>query len=507
MKLSHFPIVLIALLPIELMATGLTIYVAPKGSAAYDNATQLAEQSGGLVERKVHKAFRQAANHLSSCGQCTVTIKLSEGQYQGKARAGMWQFPDVKAPAATLKITGGWNEQFESRQPFTTPSVLLVNPNRSGPVLKFEGRKHALKTLVVSGLIFDTSPSNNYDKETNSLTKSGSSTFGQIAFGYLTTEKLIIADNVFMSAPHGVGGPLLRAASHDTEVILENNIFFNNVYAWNVASGASSKIPKHYVLRGNSFILNWPYNPDTGTANPGAVEIGNKHSAKQIIIENNLFAYNYGGAIHPQWDDEKGPNIAINNNLFYGNGMLFGETDTSSGAIVGKFAGSATHGSYSAEDAEDDFSWDVSGNVSFDPELKLGIPTTKAIGGAARVEASQQVVSETPSDMSVEDTMLTESLSEADELSAELDQLNDLMAGLDDTTESVEQMDEVQDSDSYSPIGGLDLTISTDDTESSGEHNISSYAPKVEFTSDTLPFPNNIEAQSYGASPDRISQY
>lgn len=485
------------------LAANLEIYVAPKGSAAYETAQVKAEAENTSAQRKIHKAFMEASAHLQSCGSCSVTIKISHGNYVGKAKVGQWVFPDTVAPNADLKILGGYDDTFETRQPFSEPTILQVNENRANSVIKFEGKKHALKSLVISGLTIDTTPSNRYDSQTNSLRKGSSSSFPQISVGYLTTSKLVIADNVFMSAPNSVGGPLIRAASDTSDIIVENNIFFNNVYTWGVSSGASNKMPRNYVVRGNSFILNWPYNPDQTTSNPGTLEIGNNYAAQHVIIDKNLFAYNYGGAIHPQWDDTRGPKISITDNLFFGNGALFSDGDTDTGVVVGKFAGSATHSIFTAEDLEDDFSWTVSGNVSFDPELEIQVPETKSIQGVG--QRSEDKTDDVTEDS--EDAQADESVEELGEVSDGLAELESLVDGLD--MEDADVASEETDEDVSDPMDDIDLDFSFESPseDDPGSSNIGSYAPKMTYVPGNLPFPNNSEAKAYGASPERVGKY
>jgi len=261
-------------------ASDLTIYVAPSGSDAHQFASSNFASS---VERRIHKAFQRASDHLSSCANCSVEIRLASGEYLGKAKVGLWTFPQVDSPNASLKVLGGWNDDFTQRNPFSNPTVLKSNENRSSVALRFEGRKHSFGELVISGLTFDTTPSNNYDSKTNSFTRSGSSTFAQISFGYITTDRLIISDNTFIGAADGgVGGPIVKPVSNNGEVRIENNVFFNNLVPWTIASGSYSVPPKLYLVKGNSFILNWPYNADVSTSNPGALQVGNKYVASQI---------------------------------------------------------------------------------------------------------------------------------------------------------------------------------------------------------------------------------
>lgn len=484
-------------------AEDLAIYIAPSGSQAYTAASDLGL---GPVERRIHRGFQLAADHLGQCGGCEVVINIAGGDYAGKARVGTWVFPDVRALQSSLKILGGWNEDFTVRNPFATPTVLRSSENRSSVVLSFAGRKHGFKELVVSGLTFDTTPSNRYDAETNSLLKGGSSTYAQLAFGYITTDRLVIADNTFLSSSSGgVGGPIVRPIGSAGEVHLVNNLFFNNVLAWTLASGAYSNPPDLYLVKGNSFILNWPYNADVTTSNPGALEIGNNRTANRVVIEDNLFAYNYGGAIFPQWDESRGPQLVVKNNLFYGNGGMFGATAADSGAFVGKFVGAASYSIFTSEEIEDDFDWDVSGNVSIDPDLDIGVPQTVGLTSIGERDEGRPEPSESSAD-----TLADEAEADASDLEAELALLG---AALDSTTDEL-SADEVPDSAPELDMDldlDLDLGLDFDDYEDEGVGvgggDLQNYAPKINFQVGALPFPGNPDAQRYGASPERVIQY
>ena len=372
MRLTILPVAL-TLVAGTAHAQDLTILVAPKKSPAYESAKKKANGDTVFAERKVHKAFKRAAAHAQKCGACTVTVKVAGGTYVGKGKTGHWMFPNVENIKATVRILGGYDAEFTQRKPFERPAVLLSSAQRSAPVLKFEGRDHALKELYLSGFVFDVAPGNKYDKRTNSLLRGSSCTHPIVKFGYLTTDRLVVADNVFMNAAQRGVEPLVRAASPNAEVIIQNNFIMNNSLAWIVKSANGRNMPKRYILRGNSFIMNWPYNPDPSTAQPAAVEVGNKYTATEVVIEDNLFAHNVGGAIMPGYDDNVGPKITIRKNLFFGNGVLFDIQATDGAAVVGKFNKAATHGTYSTEDLEDDFEWNVVDNVSFDPKVPVAM--------------------------------------------------------------------------------------------------------------------------------------
>lgn len=425
-------------------AADLTVLVAPKKSAAYAKAKTLADGAAVIAERKIHKAFNEAAKHLGGCGACTVTIKVAAGTYVGKGKTGHWTFPEVKAPQATLRIVGGYDDGFTKRTPFAKPSLLLASDSRSAPLLTFEGRKHALKTLYLSGFVFDVAPGNKYDKKTNSLLRGSSCTFPILAFGYLTTEHLVVADNVFMNAAQRGVEPLIRAASKTAVIEVRNNFIMNNTLAWIVKSANGRNIPGEYRITGNSFILNWPYNPDPSTAQPAALEIGNKYTAAKVRIEGNLFAHNVGGAIMPGYDDTVGPPITIKDNLFFGNGVLFGPKETDTGAVVGKFNRAATHSLCSAEDLEDDFEWEVTGNVSFDPQVPIALVEPGVVDSHA-VKANKTV-------------------------------LNDVRR-----------------------LFGQNVD--------GGRVAIKDFAPRFGLDLGNLPFPKNAKATKYGAREDRVEQF
>ncbi len=191
------PTIFAILLPASLAAEDITILVAPRDTPAYEAAVNMADDTTIFAERRIHRAFTRAAENMATCGECTTTIKLAAGAYTGRGDTGMWTFPEVTSPDATLHILGGWDDDFAARAPFDTPTLLVSNADRSAPVLRFDGRRPAMAALVISGLVFDTSPSNSYDAQSNSLMKNGSSTWGHLTVGYLETAHLVIADNVF----------------------------------------------------------------------------------------------------------------------------------------------------------------------------------------------------------------------------------------------------------------------------------------------------------------------
>ena len=471
-----------AIIPATTAAQDITILVAPRDSPAYEAATSLEDESTVFAERRIHRAFDRAADHMAVCGQCMVTINLAGGAYTGRGDTGMWTFPEVVTPDAGLRILGGWAGDFNGRTPFETPTVLVSTPERSGPVMQFVGRRPAMAELVVSGLVFDTSPSNSYDAGSNALMKGGSSTWGQLSVGYLETTQLTIADNVFMNAPEGVAGPQLKTPDAGLRIDIQNNVFFNSVAPWVIPGGVSDAKPSEIAIRGNTFVLNWPRNPDPTTSNPGTLQIGNNYSTDHVLIEGNIFAWNVGGAIYSEWDHDRSPPITIRDNLFWQNGQLFGATADDDGAVVGKFNGAATHSIYDAIDLEDDFDWTTQDNVSFDPLFLLEIPDLKAVQYGSDFRGADVAAPEgqdAPTDGLDADTQ-----AEVDDFAAQLAALTGEPASGSDGTEGI--------------AGDGGVVVFGPDND------IANFAPRLLYDQVGIPMPTAGKAALYGASADRI---
>lgn len=476
------------LLPAVAAAQDIDILVAPRGTPANEAAAARADDRTVFAENRIHRAFQRAAEHMAGCGVCTVSVRLAAGAYTGRGDTGMWLVPEIVAPGASLRITGGWDDAFKVRAPFDTPSLLVSNATRSAPVLRFDGRRPEMAELVVSGLVFDTAPSNRYDAQNHALLRGGSSTWPQISFGYLKTRHLVIADNVFMNAPEGVGGPLLTTPDEGARLDVVNNVFFNAVTPWVIPGGASSKRPEEIAITGNSFVLNWPRNPDPTTSNPGALEIGNNYATDHVLIERNIFAWNMGGAIFSQWDHDRSPPITIRDNLFWRNGLMYGATETDDGAMVGKFNGAASYRIYDPIDLEDDFDWTTEDNVSFDPGFRLEIPELQTIRYGDEYRGADTGAAERVEDEAAP-ALSDDAQADVDDFAAELAAL----LGEEDMGDGMEAA--ADDADDGAPVQII-----------GPDNSIRNYAPALPFNRVGVPMPGAPEAADYGASPERIWQ-
>lgn len=366
--------------PVEAAAEDYIILVAPRGTPANEFAASKANDQTVFAERRLHRALTRASEILAQGGAHTVSVLVAAGAYPGRTGTGVWEIPTVSNPEGTLRVLGGFNDDFTGRQPFGLITTLETQEGRPGAFITV-GRRSALKQLVISGLMFDAAPSNAYDARSNSIMKGQSRTYPMIAFQQLRVEHLVVADNIFINGPHGAFDPGI-AGRPGSVVDIQNNLFLNTIKLMKPA--ATSGGPNVDInLRNNSFILNWPYNPDATSSNVGALELYHSDGYKTLTIEGNLFAYNPGGAMQHDWAPERMGDIVIRDNLFYANGSLFSTATPEEGVIVGKFGPNPSHIPLDLMTIEDDLDYDVSGNVSIDPEIGLSMAPLQAVDSDA----------------------------------------------------------------------------------------------------------------------------
>lgn len=442
----------------------LTVLLANKDTPAAASADKLAVEGSVFVEKKIFRALDKVGELLAACPDvdrprvknmdpaaltvpaaelCTITLKIAAGAYMAKGdRPGQVQLDVGYKPNSRVLILGGYADDFKTRAPFTTPTIM------PGP-LAVEGQDHAIGELYISGLVIDMGDTNSYDGKSNSLLKGSSSSTSALTFGFLNTNKLTIADNVLMNASRFAASPLIRAKTKEAQVIVRNNFIMNNIQAWQADSGGWKNRPALYLFEGNSFLLNWPYNPDPTTGSAAAVEMKNKDFTGKVVIKDNLFAYNPGGALNTWAVSEKNsPPTEIKNNLFFNNGTLFQETAPGAAAMVVKFGGFKSKefpwNVISMELLESDYGWSSSGNQALDPELAL--------------------------------TMVKPGFASSAGVKAENTQINDIRGLL-----------------------GMN--------KQGGKTVISNFAPRMGFDAATLPFPKNAKAAAFGVRADRVEQF
>ncbi|MEM1056489.1 MAG: hypothetical protein AAGI52_13280 [Bacteroidota bacterium] len=370
-------------------ANTFAVLVAPRGTPAYEFAQSNENGSTVFAERKLWRGLTKAAELINEGGERTVMVLVAEGTYDGQFGAGVWKVPVMENDRGTLKIMGGYNEGFNGRQPFGLPVRLQTIYGRDGAILQFEPRS-TLRELVVTGLLLDAAPSNKYDQRTNSLLKGESRHETLLTLGRMTTERVTFADNIFLNGDRRAINLTWNPASDQAEVLIENNFFLNNLMALEtkIYPNRISARGGRLTMRHNSFILNWPYNPDATSSNVGTIELYHRDSFRELVFERNLFAYNSGGVFQHDWPLDRMPeDITIRENLFYGNGALYGDGKAGAAVIAGKFGTNPIYRVLSLEDVEDDYDADMSGNVAFNPEIPVVVPDLRGVdSGSVQAE-------------------------------------------------------------------------------------------------------------------------
>ncbi|MGB3541363.1 hypothetical protein [Rubrivirga sp.] len=352
------------------------ILVAPRGTTAFSNAEAQADGSTVFAESALWRGLNRAASLLNEGGDREVRVLIASGDYGGELGSGGTQrVPQVENPRGSLKVFGGMNDDFSDRDPFSRFVSVPTQEDRGGALFQIAGNSE-FREIVISGLVLDAAPSNDYDSRSGSLLKGSSRTFPILAWAQVEAERVVVADNIIVNGPMG-GFQIGSSPPEDNtgEVIVENNYFVNNLLALRTRTFGANAFRAYALLtvRNNTFALNFPFNADPTSSNVSAVEWHNDNSFKRLVFENNIFAHNPGGAFQSDWEQEDLPEIEIRDNLFYSNGAVFGQSGPEDVVVAGKFGTNPEYILLDLDGARDNLRATVSGNVSFDPDLRLAL--------------------------------------------------------------------------------------------------------------------------------------
>ena len=240
-----------------------------------------------------------------------------------------------------------------------------------------------------AGTRLDAFPSNAYDQGASTLLRDTSRTIPLIKFKNVLTDHLVVADCVFLNGPHGAFDPHIRPMSANTVVTIANNLFLNNVKTIEVGYGMSFRgnATKHVEVTGNTYLMNWPYNPEPTSSLVSAVNLNPKDSAQELVFARNIFALNMGGALQHDSPENAMPKLTLRENLFFRNATLSANEEPGAGAVVGKFGTSPKYRVLTLESLADDFGYTVEGNVALDPDFSAkAVLATEADGDDLKVE-------------------------------------------------------------------------------------------------------------------------
>ncbi|OZC02211.1 hypothetical protein [Rubricoccus marinus] len=378
----------------EADASTLLVLVADRGTPAYTAAESKANGSTIFVERKLWRGLEKAAELMNETDGLTVLVGIAGGEYTGQFSSGVWKVPKIESPNGTLKVLGGFNDDFSGRQPFGFPVRLTTVYGRDGDIFQMTD-KSVLNELVVSGLVLDAAPSNAYDARTNSILKGQSRSYPLMSFGRATVNRLTVADNIFLNGAHAAVRLTITPASPEAEVHITNNFFLNNLLAFETQIYPSKlRTFGKLVVRHNSFVLNWPYNPDQTSSNVSAIELHTDQSFAAAAFERNLFAYNPGGVFQHDWPDGDSGELTIRENLFFLNGALWNQSAPEAAVVAGKFGTNPRYLVLDLYDVEDDLSATMSGNVAFDPQIPVVLAPLQSVQASGEVQAQPTVMND-----------------------------------------------------------------------------------------------------------------
>ncbi len=367
-----------------------TIYVAARDSDAHKAAEKLVDDKTTFWFAKMGKAIPKAAELVNGTSN-EVRIYMAQGQ-----EAGLFGFGNgLDGSKAKLHILGGWCPDWKTRDPFQCPTEIISSDGRPDAFFNFGGNKTMFNELVLSGFIFDAAPSNKYDAKTNSLLKGTSRTIPLLALKQVVVQHLVISDNVFLNGAQRAFEVYHSPMSNETVVDVQNNFFLNNIIPLKFFPALyKGNKTKAINFKNNSVILNWPFNPDPTSSDVGALTLWHKDCCTELNIENNLFAYNPGGAMQHDWPEARMPKLRINNNLFYMNATLFGNDKPEAGFFAGKFGPNPSYIVVNVSPGlVDDYGYEMKGNVVMDPKVPVALVDLQAADSSS-VTAKKTVMND-----------------------------------------------------------------------------------------------------------------
>lgn len=366
-----------------------TIYVAARDSDAHKAAEKLVDDKTTFWFAKMAKALPKAVELINGTAN-EVRIHMAQGQ-----EAGLFGMSGVDGSKGKLFILGGWCPDWKTRDPFQCPTEIIAGDGRPDAFFNFGGNKTLFGELVLSGFILDAAPSNKYDAKTNSLLKGTSRTIPLLSLKQVVVQHLVISDNVFLNGAQRAFEVYHSPMSNETVVDVQNNFFLNNVIPMKFSpAGYKGFKTKAINFKNNSVILNWPFNPDPTSSDVGALTLWHKDCCGELNIENNLFAYNPGGAMQHDWPEARMPKLRINNNLFFMNATLFGNDKPEAGFFTGKFGPNPSYIVVNVSPGlVDDYGYEMKGNVVMDPKVPVALVDLQAADSSS-VTAKKTVMND-----------------------------------------------------------------------------------------------------------------
>ncbi len=263
-----------------------------------------AGESGGDGSRE--KPFRDPFQAIEQAGKGD-RILVAEGEYGGKLKSGKWMVDGKQY----LALLGGWDRDFNKRDPWNTPSLLHwpADSKTSPQGHLFEGNGDHTG-LIVDGFVFDRRTLNRYDKD--GFIDLNSSPDNEHL--WVSSAETVVRNCTFIN---GAGA----AVRMSNLVTFENNIVANVVSEAIRVTGGFGTRPA--LVRNNTILFVWNRNrPHDGSSSTGS-GVALSGSNVPAVVDGNVIQYVDNFAVKA---DSNLNEVVLTNNAFFRNWAAFRST-------------------------------------------------------------------------------------------------------------------------------------------------------------------------------------
>jgi len=262
-----------------------------------------AGESGGDGSRE--KPFRDPFQAIERAGKGD-RILVTEGEYGGKLKSGKW----IVDGKQYLALLGGWDRDFNKRDPWNTPSLLhWPSDSKTSPQgYLFEGNGDHTG-LIVDGFVFDRRTLNRYDPD-----------------GFIDLNSSPDSEHLWVSSPETVVRNCTFVNGAGAAVRISNGVTFENNIVVNVfteairVTGGFGTRPAQ--VRNNTVLFVWnrsrPHDGSSSTGN--GVSLGGNSPA---VVDGNVFQYIDNIAVRSSSQLNE---VVLTNNSFFRNWAAFRST-------------------------------------------------------------------------------------------------------------------------------------------------------------------------------------
>ncbi len=293
----------------------------------------ISAERGGGREGSIEKPAKDLGNIISRL-EAHDRIFIAGGTYLGRAENGV---DSIEIP---VEIYGGWNEDFNLRDPwgefktiftgvhnsqnFSTDYRLSIDTSRfATPLMEARGEETEHR-IVVDGVWFDNGPRNYYSDESESLLirkgtasdtpspESGGMTISTGINGDIVVENCIVMN----TAP--TQGAFAFFPGKNGKVTVNNNMAVNNTgigfhLSSSTATADASSMPQ-YEFKNNISVFNEKHDP---FATYGGSSVAMESSVK-VVMTGNVLGMNDYYAID---NAKRSQGIIMTHNLMFGNAI------------------------------------------------------------------------------------------------------------------------------------------------------------------------------------------